>query len=76
MVQLRKYHKGEHIRELYNLHDDPAEQINLLKQQPKQWSAMRKTFDTFFKPLEAARDPKPVDNTEDKEALRALGYIQ
>lgn len=63
-------------RELFDLGADPKEQNDLRSTEPSRDRQLSAAFGPYFRALEAARDPRPVEVEPNIEAMRALGYVQ
>jgi len=68
--------KDTGVEELYNLEKDPAETTNLILEQPGRVQAMREYLSDRLTSARLTRPSRKATlNSEEKERLRALGYI-
>lgn len=70
-------HSSDGKHELYDLEDDPREQLNLLEQSPEVTRRLRSQLLEFVEQEAALDDRTPISllNEEQLEALRKLGYV-
>ena len=68
--------KGDHA--LYNLGDDPREEVNLVDKHPQQAKAMESQLNTYLASLPRPRSPGPqkILDEETQRALKSLGYLE
>lgn len=68
--------KGNNM--LFNIEEDPAESVNLLKRYPDRAKAMESEMNEFIATLPKPGPPVPVQKIDKntKETLKSLGYVQ
>ena len=68
--------KEQDTRELFDLSQDPGELTNLFEQNPQKGEELSSLIETWRKKYQTNRVPTQVLTDEDKERLKALGYVQ
>jgi arylsulfatase A-like enzyme len=76
-VMLTTYERNKDmVWELYDLANDPSETRNIFWTEYTVRAELAAHAEPFMQRQEAERDPRPVQNAESLETLKALGYVE